>query len=157
MGRSGRLLAIIGSVVIVTAGLAVTVAQGSSPQCVSLLAGTYHKQGDFLLTLQADGSVTGQYSEASQTGAAGNGETFTGGWKCNGYHLTVTQYRFFDQGGTPYVERGVATGSFDAIALLSLTYTFHVFPESVNSNALRAAAGTVVHVPPLQMWRIWPS
>jgi hypothetical protein len=127
--------------------------QASSPSCLTAIAGTYYRPSDFVITLMTDHSLVGQYSKATQD-AIGIEESFSGRWACTASTITIQQFDFLASTRTTNVERGNAKGTFDANRTLSLTFTFHVFPESASAASLRKGTGSVVHVPTLQATRV---
>jgi hypothetical protein len=153
MRRWIKTIAVLGAIaVLAVVALASTVTQAATPSCLKTIAGTYYRPGDYVITLVSDHSLTGQYSQSTQD-AFGLEESFSGRWTCSGNNVTLQQFDFLG-GGTPHVERGNATGTFDGNLTLTLTYTFHEFAESASAASLRNGTGSVTNVPTLQVVRV---
>lgn len=161
VAQSRRMLMAIAGVALVVTAIAIASfsqagdAFAAGPGC-GKADGTYLAPGDFLITLDHDGSVVGQYSKTTQEVAfgAGDGETFSGNWACKGKDITIQQFRFYEKDGNRYIERGNGKATIDSLGNLSLTYTFHAFPEGASAADVRSGTGDVVEIPTLALGRV---
>ena len=85
---------------------------GSGPStttsCTSAMRGTYYSPSDYLMTLNKDGSLVGQFSKTTQEAVAGLGESFSGQWSCSGSKITLQEFRFDESNSQRQIERGDA-------------------------------------------------
>jgi hypothetical protein len=133
--------------------LGAQIASAATPACYAQIAGTYFRSSDFVMTLSPDKSLVGQYSPSTQD-AIGLEESFSGRWTCSGNQVALQSFHFLMNGSDRLVERGNAIGTFNGYKKISLTYTFHVFPEDVSADDLRDAEGDVVNVPTFEVKRV---
>ena len=154
MFRSAKNVAILGSVALLGLVVLAGTVVAATPACVSNINGTYYRSGDFVMTLAKDGSVVGQYSQTTQD-AIGLEESFSGRWSCSGNSVTLQTFHFLDDGSNRWVERGNATGTYVGSARkITLSYTFHVFPENASESDLRSGDGTLAIVSGIVVIRV---
>ena len=154
LGNSRPALALAISLGLIGLAVGVVTAKPGG-KCADQIAGTYYRPTDLMITLAKDGTLAGQYSLTTQQGPAGLGESFSGTWKCTGTQVTLQQFRFLDNSGSRYFEQGDASGSFDGVNTLTLSYIFHSYDETTSAADVRAGVGGgVIGIPPIELGRI---